>query len=42
MINNEELIKKVRSYNKFFNPTILSKAYKFALDAHKHQKRDAG
>ncbi len=42
MINNEELIKKVRSYNKFFNPTILSKAYKFALDAHKYQKRDAG
>ena len=42
MINNEELINKVKSYNKFLNPLILSKAYKFALDAHKNQKRDEG
>ena len=42
MINNDELINKVKSYNKFFNPLILSKAYSFALKAHKNQKRDAG
>jgi GTP pyrophosphokinase/guanosine-3',5'-bis(diphosphate) 3'-pyrophosphohydrolase len=42
MLNNEELIKKVKSYNKFFDPAILTKAFNFALDAHKHQKRDAG
>ncbi len=42
MLNNEELIKKVRSYNRFFNPEILTKAYNFALNAHKVQKRDSG
>jgi len=42
MLNNEELIKKVKSYNKFFDPAILTKAFNFAIDAHKHQKRDAG
>ena len=42
MINNEELIDKVKSYNKFFNPSDLSKAYDFALKAHKNQKRDEG
>jgi len=42
MINNDELINKVKSYNKFFNPVILSKAYSFALQAHKNQKRDEG
>ncbi len=42
MINNDDLINKVKSYNKFFNPVILSKAYNFALEAHKNQKRDAG
>jgi len=42
MLNNEDLIKKVKSYNKFFDPAILTKAFNFALDAHKHQKRDAG
>ena len=42
MINNDDLINKVKSYNKFFNPIILSKAYNFALEAHKNQKRDAG
>ena len=39
MINNEELINKIKSYNKFLNPKTLSKAYKFAVDAHKNQKR---
>ena len=42
MINNDELINKVKLYNKFFNPETLSKAYDFALKAHKHQKRDEG
>ena len=40
MINNDELINKVKLYNKFFNPETLSKAYDFALKAHKHQKRE--
>ena len=42
MLNNEELIKKVKSYNRFFDPASLTKAYSFALNAHKNQKRDAG
>ena len=42
MINNKDLINKVKSYNKFLNPDILSKAYQFALSAHKNQKRDEG
>jgi (p)ppGpp synthase/HD superfamily hydrolase len=42
MLNNEELIKKVKLYNKFFDPVTLTKAFNFALNAHKDQKRDAG
>jgi len=42
MLNQKELIKKVRVYNKFLNPEKLSKAYNFALNAHKNQKRDSG
>ncbi len=42
MINNEELINKVKSYNKFLNHDTLSKAYTFALNAHKNQKRKSG
>ena len=42
MLNNEDLIKKVRSYNRFFDPETLTKAYNFALSAHKYQRRDAG
>ena len=42
MLNSEELINKVKEYNKFLNPDTLTKAYKFALDAHKKQKRDEG
>ncbi len=42
MINNEELINKIKSYNKFLNPTTLNKAYNFALNAHKNQKRQSG
>ena len=42
MLNQKELIKKVKDYNKFLDPQALSKAYTFALNAHKDQKRDSG
>jgi len=42
MLNQKDLIKKVESYNKFLNPKTLAKAYTFALNAHKDQKRDSG
>ena len=42
MLKSEELINKVKSYNKFLNPKTLSKAYDFALRAHKTQKREEG
>jgi len=42
MINNSELIDKIKSYNKFLNSESLNKAYNFALDAHQNQKREEG
>jgi RelA/SpoT family (p)ppGpp synthetase len=42
MINNNELIKQIKSYNRFLNSETLSKAYNFALEAHQNQKRDEG
>tara|TARA_B100000029_G_scaffold422048_1_gene428583 strand:+ start:5126 stop:6868 length:1743 start_codon:yes stop_codon:yes gene_type:complete len=42
MLKQEDLIKKVKNYNKFLNLDTLSKAYNFALNAHKDQKRDSG
>ena len=42
MINNFELIDKIKSYNRFLNSDSLNKAYSFALDAHQNQKRDEG
>ena len=42
MLKSEELINKVKEYNKFLNPDALTKAYNFALDAHKKQKREEG
>ncbi len=42
MINNSELIQKIKSYNKFLNSESLNKAYNFALDAHQDQKREEG
>ena len=42
MINNIELINKIKSYNRFLNSDSLQKAYNFALDAHQNQKRDEG
>ncbi len=42
MINSDELINKVKSYNKFLNPETLTKAYDFAVKVHKDQKRQSG
>lgn len=42
MLKSDELINKVKSYNKFLNPETLSKAYYFALKAHKNQIRSSG
>jgi RelA/SpoT family (p)ppGpp synthetase len=42
MINNNELINQIKSYNKFLNSETLNKAYNFALEAHQDQKRDEG
>ena len=42
MLKSDDLINKVKSYNKFLNPKTLSKAYDFALKAHEKQKRDEG
>ncbi len=42
MLNSNELIDKVKSYNKFLNPEALTKAYDFAVKAHEKQKRDEG
>ena len=42
MINNEELISKIKSYNRFLDPESLNKAYSFAVKAHKNQKRKTG
>ena len=32
MINNNELIDQIKSYNRFLNSDSLTKAYNFALD----------
>jgi guanosine-3',5'-bis(diphosphate) 3'-pyrophosphohydrolase len=42
MLNSEELINKVKSYNKFLNSEKLNKAYNFAVKAHENQIRDSG
>ena len=42
MINNNELIAQIKSYNKFLNTDSLNKAYNFALKAHEDQKREEG
>jgi len=42
MLNSEELINKVKVYNKFLNPERLNKAYDFAVKAHSNQKRASG
>ena len=42
MLKSDDLINKVKIYNKFLNPETLTKAYDFALKAHGNQKRDEG
>jgi len=42
MINNNELIDQIKSYNKFLNTDSVNKAYNFALKAHQNQKREEG
>jgi len=42
MLNSEDLINKVKNYNKFLNPEKLNKAYDFAVKAHSNQKRASG
>jgi RelA/SpoT family (p)ppGpp synthetase len=42
MLNSEDLINKVKVYNKFLNPEKLNKAYDFAVKAHGNQKRESG
>ncbi len=42
MLNQKQLIEKVKNYNRFLNLETLSKAYTFAVNAHKNQKRDSG
>jgi len=42
MFSSDDLINKVKSYNKFLNPETLSKAYNYAIKAHENQKRDSG
>ena len=42
MLNSDELINKVKGYNKFLNPDRLNKAYNFAVKAHSNQKRASG
>ena len=42
MLNSNELINKVKGYNKFLNPERLDKAYNFAVKAHQNQKRASG
>ena len=42
MINNNELIDQIKSYNKFLNSETVNKAYNFALEAHQNQRREEG
>ncbi len=42
MINSEDLINKVKIYNRFLDPEKLNKAYDFAVKAHRNQKRASG
>ena len=42
MIDNNELISQIKSYNRFLNIDTVNKAYNFALEAHQNQKRDEG
>ena len=42
MLNSNDLINKVKVYNKFLDSECLNKAYNFAVKAHHNQKRASG
>ena len=42
MLKSDDLINKIKVYNKFLNPKTLTKAYEFAVKAHANQKRHSG
>ena len=42
MIDNNELINQIKTYNRFLNVDTVNKAYHFALEAHQNQKREEG
>jgi RelA/SpoT family (p)ppGpp synthetase len=42
MLNSDELLNKVKNYNKFVDFDRLNKAYNFAIKAHSNQKRASG
>ena len=42
MLNSDELLNKIKGYNKFVNFDRLNKAYNFAIKAHSNQKRASG
>ncbi len=42
MLNSDDLINKIKGYNKFVNLDRLNKAYNFAVKAHSNQKRASG
>ena len=42
MSSPDQLLSKIQAYNKFSNVEPLSKAYNFAIEAHKNQKRISG
>ncbi len=42
MLNNSQLIQKIKSYNPFLDEKKLKEAFEYADQAHKSQKRDSG
>ncbi|NDF75162.1 MAG: bifunctional (p)ppGpp synthetase/guanosine-3',5'-bis(diphosphate) 3'-pyrophosphohydrolase, partial [Betaproteobacteria bacterium] len=42
MLNQQELLDKVKVYNNYIDETVVKKAYNFAVDVHKNQKRLSG
>ena len=42
MLNRQELLDKVKIYNNYIDEKVVKKAYDFALDVHKNQKRLSG
>ena len=42
MLNQEELITKIRNYNSFLDVDKIKAAYEFAAKAHEKQKRESG